>query len=130
MGKNNITLKKIYIYIMFKSQIILLILLSIVAFYIISKATKNGTTIDGKRNETCTNDKSKCLVESVRGWCYEACQYLFFLVPKIWKGWKGKELITANGKTCADLGYPNYNTTLIKRNFFVKIYLDRYDKPE
>ena len=115
---------------MFKSHLILSILLAIVAFYIIAKATKIDTTIDGKRNETCTNGKSKYLAESVRGGCYEACQYPFFLLPKIWKGWNGKEIITANGKTCADLGYPNYNTTLIKGNFFVKIYLDRYDKPE
>ena len=68
---------------MFKSQIILSILLAIVAFYINAKATKIDTTIDGKRNETCTNGKSKYLAESVRGGYYEACQYPFFLVPEI-----------------------------------------------
>ena len=115
---------------MLKSQIILLILCTIGVFYIIAKATKIDTTIDGKRNETCTNGKSKYLAESVRGGCYEACQYPFFLIPKVWKGWKGKELISGDGKTCADLGYTKYNTTLIKGNFLVKIYLDRYDKPE
>ena len=46
---------------MLKSQIILLILFTIGVFQIIAKATKIDTTIDGKRNETCTNGKSKYL---------------------------------------------------------------------
>jgi len=114
---------------MLKAQIILLILFTIGIIYIIGKATKVDTTIDGKKNEVCPSGKSKYITESVRGGCYEICANSFqLLVPKYWKGWKGKEIISE--KICADLGYTIYNTTLIKGNIFMKVYLDRYDKPD
>ena len=114
---------------MIKGKIILFILVLISLFYIIGKATKVDTQIKGKRNETCTGGQTKYLTESVRGGCYEICLHPFYLfIPKLWSGWKGKEIIS--GKTCADIGYTIYNTTLIKGNIFLKVYLDRYDKSE
>ena len=115
---------------MFKSKIIFAILSAIGLIYIIAMATKVDTSIDGKKNETCSSGKSKYLAESVRGGCFETCVNEFLLlVPKYWSGWKGKEIINGDGKTCADFGYTIYNQTLIKGNIFMKVYLDRYDKP-